>query len=71
MINWGDVTRQRDLGTVNCETVGLSGQVHFRVKFQFLVIKVFFFMAQGGLLSHGKSYDQPAFRQKKWRSEIL
>lgn len=32
---------------VNCETVGLSGQVHFSVKFQFLVIKMFFLSGTG------------------------
>lgn len=42
-----DKTKGLGLGTVNCETVGLPGQVHFSVKFQFLVIKMFFFSGTG------------------------
>lgn len=42
-----DKTKGLGLGAVNCETVGLSGQVPFRVKFQFLVIKMFFLSGTG------------------------
>ena len=42
-----DKTKGLGLGAVNCETVGLSGQVHFSVKFQFLAIKTFFLSGTG------------------------